>query len=239
MNRKGCVAHDQITWADGTAAVGGPEPGGYVYYFGLKIQRVLSDPRTDWGWNWFVPCNPRRSMAFLGLVHMGRAPNPCVTGTAACRAGVSIPGFLAAARGAVPVERIVVDPVTVGVVNVRVLAALDPIPIPKSVEVRVTVPDQGDLDLGERLHVIWVVTATPEPWEWQWPDRSQSAEGRWVPQQDEQGGHVNVDLQYLVTAAGYWSDGITIHDLPGFVVGTISVPTTRAYDVQQVQPATL
>jgi len=175
-------------------------------------------------------------MGFVGLVQMSRAPNPCPLGTPDCRPGVSIPGFLATARGAVPSERIVVDPVPVAVVNVRVVAALAPVPVPKSAEVHVTVADQGDLDPGEHLHVVWVVTATPEPWLWVWPDGSTSAAGRWVPQQDERSGQVRVELRYLVTAAGYWTDGITIRGLPEFTVGTIRVPTSLAYAVEQVQP---
>jgi len=236
VNHTGCVPYDQTTWADGTAAVGGPQLNGYFFYDGQKIPRVLSDPRTDWGWEWYIPCDPKRALQFVGIVHMPRAPSPCPTGQPDCRPGASVPGFLAAARGVVPAERIEVDPAAVGVVNVRVLAALDPVPVQKAADVRVTVADGGDLDPGERVHVLWIVTATPEPWQWRWPDGSASAIGRWVPQQDQRGAEIRVNLVYAVTAAGFWSDGITIHDLPGFTVGTIAVPSSRSYDVQQVQP---
>ncbi len=237
VNRTGCVPYEEITWADGTAAVGGPEPYGFFFYGGFKIQRVLSDPTTDWGWEWYIPCNPKVAMRFVGIVHMPRAPSPCPTGVPDCHPGVSIPGFLAAARGAVPLERVVVNPVSVGVVNVRVVAALDPLPVPRMATVRVTVPDLGDLDPGERVHVLWIVTATPEPWTWLWPDGSASTAGRWVPQSDERGAEIRVNLTYRVTAAGFWSDGVVVHSLPGFTVGTITVPTAMAYDVVQVQPA--
>ncbi|HVB53741.1 MAG TPA: hypothetical protein VNF24_06070 [Candidatus Acidoferrales bacterium] len=135
-----------------------------------------------------------------------------------------------------PNETIEVTPASLGVVGVPVNAQLTPAPESKFAEIDLMVPDAGDGDPGETLHVVWVVEATPEVVSWTWPDGSLSSVGRWVPQSYVEGGVMGAGLVYSVTAAGFWSDGVTVHDLPSISVGTIPVTAELGYSVEQVQP---
>ncbi|MGH7642065.1 MAG: hypothetical protein ACRENX_03465 [Candidatus Dormibacteria bacterium] len=47
---------------------------------------------------------------------------------------------------------------------------------------------------------------------------------------------MGASLVYGVTATGFWSDGLTVHDLPTVSVGTIPITAQLAYSVEQVQP---
>ncbi|MGA9921627.1 MAG: hypothetical protein WBR23_10300 [Candidatus Dormiibacterota bacterium] len=115
-------------------------------------------------------------------------------------------------------------------------AVLSPTPLVKYAEIDLAVPDAGDGDPGESLHVVWVVEADPEVVSWAWPDGSVSSSGAWIPQTYVDGGEMRATLAYNVTASGFWSDGVTVHDLPSVSVGTIPVSAQLAYSVQQIQP---
>ncbi|HUY60614.1 MAG TPA: hypothetical protein VMW49_01945 [Candidatus Dormibacteraeota bacterium] len=124
-----------------------------------------------------------------------------------------------------------------GVVGVATRVRLFPEPKVQYAQINVTVPDLGDKDSTELLHVVWIVTATPQMTEWSWPDGTRSLASEWIPQTDEAGGVIAAVVTYRVIAAGYWSDGVVLHRLPSLEVGTISVEAVlRPYDVQQVQP---
>jgi hypothetical protein len=115
--------------------------------------------------------------------------------------------------------------------------ALAPIPQTEYAEIDVNVPDLGDGDPGETLHVVWVVEAAPEVVSWSFPDGSASSSDAWIPQTYVTTGLIRANLEYSVTAAGYWSDGVAVHDLPSVLVGTIPVGAQLNYSVQQIQPA--
>ena len=175
---------------------------------------------------------------YIGWTTAARTPSPCPPSQPSpqCRPGLSIPAFRAAARGQVPPERLIAIPVS-AVVGVPTRVRLDPEPRVQYARINVTVPDLGDQDSAESIHVVWVVTATPQVTEWSWPDGSRSLASEWVPQTEEQGGVIAATVTYRLVAAGYWSDGVVLHRLPSVVVGTISVEARlRPYDVQQVQP---
>jgi hypothetical protein len=127
------------------------------------------------------------------------------------------------------------DTASPGVVGVSVNAELSPVPTTEYAEVDVAVPDVGDGDPGELLHVVWVVEATPEVVSWTWPDGTVSASSTWIPQTYVEAGSVHASLVYDVTAAGFWSDGVTVHALPSVSVGTIPVGAQLAYSVEQIQ----
>ncbi|HEY6539031.1 MAG TPA: hypothetical protein VI138_08365 [Candidatus Dormibacteraeota bacterium] len=115
--------------------------------------------------------------------------------------------------------------------------SLAPLPITEYAEINLAVPDLGDADPGELLHVVWVVVATPEVVTWSWPDGTRSLASVWVPQSYVQGGTLAGTLSYQVTATGFWSDGVHVHELPSESVGTIPVGAQLAYSVEQIQPA--
>ncbi|MGA7362235.1 MAG: hypothetical protein WBZ07_04685 [Candidatus Dormiibacterota bacterium] len=113
---------------------------------------------------------------------------------------------------------------------------MSPTPLVKYAEIDLAVPDAGDGDPREILHVVWVVEADPEVVSWAWPDGSVSSSGAWIPQTYVDGGEMRATLAYNVRASGFWSDGVTVHDLPSVSVGTIPVSAQLAYSVQQIQP---
>jgi hypothetical protein len=47
---------------------------------------------------------------------------------------------------------------------------------------------------------------------------------------------MRASLVYTVTATGFWSDGVTVHDLPSVSVGTIPIGGQLDYSVEQIQP---
>jgi len=234
----GCQPYTEVVWATGTAAVGGPS-GGYVLTpTGQHVPVLRSDPRDDYGWVWNIRCGTGLIPTYVGWTTAARTPNPCSPGRpwSQCRPGVSIPAFRAAAQGRVPLERVIAVPVS-GVVGVATRVRLFPEPKVQYAQINVTVPDLGDKDSTELLHVVWIVTATPQMTEWSWPDGTRSLASEWIPQTDEAGGVIAAVVTYRVIAAGYWSDGVVLHRLPSLEVGTISVEAVlRPYDVQQVQP---
>ncbi len=201
---------------------------------GQRVPILYSTPLTDNGWIWAVACGTPGAIRYTGPAALQRRPNPCAPG-AVCRPGFDPPGFLAAVQRKLPAEQIVVTPPTQDVVGVPVDPVLQPVPVAEQAVINVTVPDLGDGDLGEGIHVVWIVQAAPQAVVWSWPDRTQSEVARWIPQVDEQGGRILAEVDYLVSAAGFWSDGVTVHQLPSLTVGTIPVTVGLPYDVQQVQ----
>jgi hypothetical protein len=204
---------------------------------GQRVPILYLTPLFDNGWIWTVACGYPGVVRYTGAASLARQPNPCAPGTsaAACRPGYDPPGFLAAVERQLPPEAIVVIPPIQDVVGVPVDPLLQPVPVQEQAVINVTVPDLGDGDPGEGIHVVWVVQATPQAVVWSWPDGTQSEVARWVPQVDERGGRILAELDYLVTAAGFWSDGVTVQQLPSLTVGTIPVRVTLPYSVQQVQ----
>ncbi|MGH7610291.1 MAG: hypothetical protein ACREOD_10250 [Candidatus Dormibacteria bacterium] len=122
-------------------------------------------------------------------------------------------------------------------VGVPVDVHLTPAPTEEFATIDVDVPDLGDGDPGETLHVVWVVSAAPAVVEWHWPDATASNLARWIPQTYEEAGAISAVVVYQVTASGFWSDGLSIHALPSLVVGTMTVPAALPYSVEQLQPA--
>jgi len=173
----------------------------------------------------------------VGSAQLPRQPSPCAPGTAAaaCQPGYNPSGFLAAVEKQIPSEQLLPIPHSQDVVGVPVTVVLQPTPTVEQAIVDDTVPDLGDGDVGEQIHVVWVVQATPEEALWTWPDGTQSSVARWVPQVEERDQLIVGVVVYLVTAAGFWSDGLTVHPLPSLTVGTIPVTAQISYSVQQVQ----
>jgi hypothetical protein len=137
----------------------------------------------------------------------------------------------------VPAERVQATPAGIGVVGVPVQVAVAPTPQVEYAEIDVSVPDAGDGDPGEVLHVVWVVEATPEVVSWAFPDGSASTNDTWIPQTYVTAGMIRASLEYSVTAEGFWSDGVDVHQLPAVSVGTIPVAAQLSYSVEQIQPA--
>jgi hypothetical protein len=134
-------------------------------------------------------------------------------------------------------ETVDATPASTGVVGVPVQVALAPIPQVAYAEIDVSVPDVGDGDPSETLHVVWVVEATPEVVSWTFPDGSASASDAWTPQTYVTSGLIRASLEYSVTAQGFWSDGVAVHELATVSIGTIPVAAQLSYSVEQIQPA--
>jgi len=232
-----CSPYAVTQWATGISSVGWSWDGSFWTMAGQRVPILYSTPLFDNGWIWTVACGSPGVVRYTGAASLARQPNPCAPGTsaAACRPGYDPPGFLAAVERQLPPEAIVVIPPIQDVVGVPVNPLLQPVPVQEQAVINVTVPDLGDGDPGEGIHVVWVVQATPQAVVWSWPDGTQSEVARWVPQVDERGGRILAELDYLVTAAGFWSDGVTVQQLPSLTVGTIPVRVTLPYSVQQVQ----
>jgi hypothetical protein len=234
----GCTPYTVTEWATGTSAVGWSSDGTFWTKSGQRVPILYSTPLEDNGWVWYVPCDSSGSVSYMGMAQLPRQPSPCAPGTvaAACEPGYDPSGFLAAVKKQIPTEQITAVPPAQGVVGVPVMVALQPVPQVEQAVLDVNAPDLGDGDLGEQIHVVWVVRASPEDVIWTWPDATQSAVTRWVPQVEENGQPIVGAVTYLVTAAGFWSDGLSVHQLPSLTVGTIPVTTQLPYSVQQVQP---
>jgi len=174
----------------------------------------------------------------MGTAQLPRQPSPCAPGTAtaACQPGYDPSGFLAAVKKQIPTEQVIPVPPSQGVVGVPVTVVLQPVPQIEQAVIDVNAPDLGDGDVGEQIHVVWVVQARPEGVEWTWPDGTQASVARWVPQVEEDGQPIVGVVTYLVAAAGFWSDGLSVHQLPSLTVGAIPITARLAYSVQQVQP---
>lgn len=233
-----CAPYTTTEWAKAYTTGGGGPNGSIGVVDGQRIPVIYSTPRTDWGWVFAVSCGTPGVVRFTGIVAEARAPSPCAPGTkaAACLPGFSPAEFMAAVEGQVPAETISASPDSLGVVGVPVATVLTPVPVTKYAQINLAVPDLGDEDPGEVLHVVWVVEATPNAGFWSWPDGTTSASGHWIPQTYVDEGTLRATVSYTVTAAGFWSDGVAVHDLPRVSVGTIPVGAELGYSVEQVQP---
>lgn len=233
-----CSPYETTEWAPASANGTGGPVGVLWTIDDDRVPLVLSTPQTDWGWVFAVTCGSPGMVQFVKLTDAPRTPSPCTPQTAAaqCLPGLDPSTFLAAVTGQVPAETIEATPGGPGIVGVPVEAQLSPTPQPKYAEIDLAVPDAGDGDPGEILHVVWMVVATPEVVSWAWPDGSLSSLGKWIPQTFVEGGVMRATLVYNVTATGFWSDGVTVHDLPSVSVGTIPVAAQLGYSVEQVQP---
>lgn len=234
----GCTPYTVTEWATGTSTVGWTSDGTFWTMSGQRVPILYSTPLEDDGWVWYVPCDSSGSVRYIGMAQVPRQPSPCAPGTvaAACQPDYDPSGFLAAVEKQIPTEHIISAPPSQGVVGVPVTVVLQPVPQVEQAVIDVNAPDLGDGDMGEEIHVVWVVQANPEGVVWTWPDGTQSEVARWIPQVEEDGRPMVGVVTYLVTAAGFWSDGLSVHQLPSITVGTIPVTTRLAYSVQQVQP---
>jgi hypothetical protein len=160
-----------------------------------------------------------------------------VTPATECVPGFNPTAFLAEVADQVPTEVIDATPAGTGVVGVPVQVVLAPIPQAEYAEIDLNVPDAGDGDPGETLHVVWVVEAVPELVSWAFPDGSASTDDTWIPQTYVTTGLIGANLEYSVTAQGFWSDGVAVHELPTVLVGTIPITAQLTYSVVQIQPA--
>lgn len=233
-----CSPYETTEWAPATAASSGGAVGEVWTAEDQRVPIVISTPLTDWGWIFTVTCGAPGAVRFVRVVSGPRTPSPCTPQTAPgdCLPGLDPSEFLAAVTGQVPAETIEATPSGVGIVGVPVEAQLSPAPEPKYAEIDLAVPDAGDGDPGETLHVVWVVVATPEVVSWKWPDGSLSADGKWIPQTYVESGVMRASLVYTVTATGFWSDGVTVHELSSVSVGTIPIGGQLDYSVEQIQP---
>jgi hypothetical protein len=234
-----CTPYSTTEWAAASGESSEWSGGAVWTVDGQRIPIVYSTPQTDWGWLYKVSCAALDAVRFVRVVGEPRSPSPCSlqTAPADCLPGLDPSGFLADVAGQVPEEKIGATPAGPGVVGVPVQAQLSPTPEAKYAEIDLAVPDVGDGDPGETLHVAWVVEATPELVSWAWPDGSGSSSGRWIPQTYVANGGIHASLVYSVRAAGFWSDGVTVHELPSVSVGTIPIAAQLAYSVEQIQPA--
>ena len=233
-----CAPYLTTEWAVPSVDMMGGPNGGLWTLGGQRIPLVSSTPLTDWGWVYTVSCGVGGGVRFTRVTSASRTPSPCSPGTAptACLPGLNPRSFLAAVAGQVPAESIAATPPGPGVVGIPVEATLAPVPVTAYAEIDLSEPDLGDGDLGELLHVVWLVEAVPEAATWTWPDGTTSSSGSWIPQTYDVGGAMRVSLAYQVTASGFWSDGVAVHRLPTVTVGTIPILTQLGYSVEQVQP---
>lgn len=234
-----CAPYDTTEWA-AASAVSSEWSGGAAWNVdGQRVPIVYSTPQTDRGWDYLVTCGSAGAVRFLRVVAEPRRPSPCSLQTPApqCLPGFNPTAFLAEVASQVPMETVDATPASTGVVGVPVQVALAPIPQVAYAEIDVSVPDVGDGDPSETLHVVWVVEATPEVVSWTFPDGSASASDAWTPQTYVTTGLIRASLEYSVTAQGFWSDGVAVHELATVSIGTIPVAAQLSYSVEQIQPA--
>jgi hypothetical protein len=234
-----CAPYDTTEWAAPSAVSSEWSEGAAWNVDGQRVPIVYSTPQTDRGWDYLITCGSAGVVRFLRVVAEPRRPSPCSLQTPApqCLPGFNPSAFLAEVAGQVPSETVDATPAGGGVVGVPVQVALAPIPRVAYAEIDVNVPDLGDGDPGETLHVVWVVEATPEVVAWTFPDGSASTSDAWVPQTYVTTGLIRASLEYSVTAEGFWSDGLAVHELPSVSVGTIPVGAQLGYSVEQIQPS--
>lgn len=234
-----CAPYDATEWAAASATSTEWSGGAAWTVDGQRVPIVYSTPQTDRGWDYLVTCGGAVDLRFLRVVAEPRQPSPCslVTPATQCVPGLNPTAFLADVAGQVPTEAIVATPAGTGVVGVPVQVVLAPIPRAEYAEIDLNVPDAGDGDPGETLHVVWVVEAVPELVSWAFPDGSSSTNDTWIPQTYVTSGMIRASLEYSVTAQGFWSDGVAIHELPTVSVGTIPITAQLNYSVEQIQPA--
>jgi hypothetical protein len=234
-----CTPYDTTEWAAASAESSEWSGGAAWTVDGQRVPIVYSTPQTDQGWDYLVTCGGAGAVRFVRVVAEPRRPSPCslVTPAPECLPGFNPTAFLAQVSGRVPTETIDAIPAGTGVVGIPVQVVLAPLPQSEYAEIDVNVPDAGDGDPGETLHVVWVVEATPEVVSWAFPDGSVSTTATWIPQTYITTGLIRASLVYNVTAEGFWSDGVAVHELPTELVGTIPVAANLSYSVEQIQPA--
>ncbi len=232
-----CTPYTVTQWATGISADGWSWSGSFWTVAGQRVPILYSTPLKDTGWVWQVSCGSPGAVRYVGYQQLPRRPDPCLSGTpaSACRPGFNATGFLDSVQGLVPAEEIQAAPPGVGLVGSPVTLTLAPNPVTQQAIINVTVPDLGDGDSAEAIHVVWVVQANPSGVDWSLPDGTASRIGNWVPQVQEQGGTVVATVTYAVTAFGFWSDGVSVHPLAQQEVGTITVGARLPYNVEQVQ----
>lgn len=232
-----CSPYDVTQWATGIATDSWSWSGSFWSLGGQRVPVLRSTPLEDTGWVWEVFCGPDAAIRYVGYQQLPRRPNPCSVATpaAACLPGFDPGSFRAAVAGMVPTERILATPPSGGLVGVPVDLLLRPTPVTEQAVIDDTVPDLGDGDLGEMLHVKWVVQAVPQSLVWTRPDGTTSPLDTWIPQVEERGGDVVATVTYAVEAFGFWSNGVNIYQLPSQNVGTIQVTARIPYGIQQVQ----
>ena len=232
-----CTPYTVTQWATGISTDGWSWSGSFWTVVGQKVPILYSTPLQDTGWVWQVSCGSPGSVRYVGYQQLARHPDPCLPGTpaSACRPGFNVPGFLDAVQGAVPAEQIQATPPSVGLVGAPVELTLAPNPVTEQAVIDVTVPDLGDGDPAEGIHVVWVVQAAPTSELWSRPDGTVSSDDQWTPQVQEQGGAVVATVTYAITGFGFWSDGLAVHPLSRQTVGAITVTARLPYSVEQVQ----
>lgn len=232
-----CAPHQVTEWATGIATDSWSWSGSFWTLGGQRVPVLRSTPLEDTGWVWEVYCGPDAAIRYVGYQQLPRRPNPCSLGTpvAACLPGFNPGSFRAAVEGKVPPERILATPPHSGLVGVPVNLALSPTPVMEQAIINDTVPDLGDGDLGEGIHVEWVVQAVPQAVVWTHPDGTTSTASTWIPQVEEQPGYLVATVSYSVQAFGFWSNGVNVYQLTPQNVGTIEVVARVPYGIQQVQ----
>lgn len=232
-----CTPYEVTEWATGIADDSWSWSGSFWSLGGQRVPVLRSTPLEDTGWVWEVFCGQDAGIRYLGYTQLPRHPDPCLPGTAAaqCLPGFNPGAFRAAVAGQVPAEEITATPPTAGLVGVPVTMVLQPEPATAQAVIDATVPDLGDDDLGETIHVEWVVQAAPEQISWTLPDGTTTPDGTWIPQVAERSLDLVATVTYQVTAFGFWSDGVDLHQLATQSVGAIEVTARLPYAVQQVQ----
>ena len=234
-----CSPYDTTEWAAASASSTEWSGGAAWTVDGQRVPIVYSTPQTDWGWDYLITCGSGGTVRFERVIAEPRRPSPCSLQTPApqCLPGLNPSAFLAEVASQVPTETVYATPAGTGVVGVPVQVALAPVPQAEYAEIDVNVPDLGDGDPSETLHVVWVVEATPEVVSWTFPDGYASTSDAWIPQTYVTAGLIRASLEYSVSAEGFWSDGVAVHELPSASVGTIPVAAHLSYSVEQIQPA--
>jgi hypothetical protein len=232
-----CTPHEVTEWATGIATDSWSWTGSFWTLGGQRVPVLRSTPLEDTGWVWEVYCGPGAGIRYLGYQQLPRRPDPCSLGTpaASCLPGYSPGSFRAAVEGKVPAEQILATPPHSGLVGVPVNLELSPAPVMEQAIINDTVPDLGDGDLGEGIHVEWIVQAVPQGVVWTHPDGTSSTSSSWIPQVEEQLGYLVATVSYSVQAFGFWSNGVNVYQLPPQDVGTIRVTARLPYGIQQVQ----
>ncbi|MHB1499905.1 MAG: hypothetical protein ACYCYK_01840 [Candidatus Dormibacteria bacterium] len=220
------IANDSWTWR-----------GSFWTLGGQRVPVLRSTPLEDTGWVWEVYCGPNAGVRYLGYQQLPRRPSPCSLNTpaASCLPGFSPASFRAAVEGKVPVEQIVATPPGNGLVGVPVNLVISPSPVTEQAVINATVPDLGDGDRGEAIHVEWIVQAVPQGVVWTHPDGTTSSLSSWIPQVEEPRGYLVATVIYSVRAFGFWSNGVDVSQLTPEAVGTIRVTARIRYGIQQVQ----
>lgn len=232
-----CTPYQVTEWATGIATDSWSWRGSFWTLGGQRVPVLRSTPLEDTGWVWEVYCGTGAAIRYVGYQQLPRRPDPCslATPAASCLPGFNPGSFRAAVEGRVPPEQVLATPPNSGLVGVPVDLLLRPTPVTEQAIINVTVPDLGDGDLGEGIHVEWIVQAVPQGVVWTHPDGTTTSVGSWIPQVEEQSGYLVATVTYSVQAFGFWSNGVNVYQLPPQEVGSIRVVARIPYGIQQVQ----